>query len=509
MMNSIDTAALVSDVSHGKRTNSVTTEGTRNSSRTCYHCGAEGHVKKNCWKLHGRPPQTSGQFPPRRVANTVIQDGILPTPSTVTISVDEYARLQQLSLTASSATTQVDTGNPAACLSTSSRNWVIDSGATDHMTGNESILDSFTSSANQSHVTLANGSTASVNGLGTTTLSPNLSLSSVLYLSQFPFNLISVSQIIKALNCCVIFFPTHCLFQDLGTKQIIGKGRLVNGLYVFESLVPRSVACTSSSLLKVHCQFGHPSLSVLQKMCPSLSRESVLECEACQFAKHHRTNFLPRINKSVESSFDLVHTDVWGPCPVVSKLGHRYFVTFVDDFSRVTWLYPLKSRSDVFTAFCTFHAEIQTQFNKNIRILRSDNAKDYLSSTFQTYLSRHGILHHTSCPYTPQQNGVAERKNRHLLEVARALIFHMGVPKPFWVDAVSTACYLINRMPSSVLNGQIPYSVLFPSHSLFSLVPRVFGCTCFVQDMRSQVSKLDPKSIKCVFLGYSWLQKGN
>ncbi|CAH9106448.1 unnamed protein product [Cuscuta europaea] len=135
MMNSIDTAALVSDVSHGKRTNSVTTEGTRNSSRTWYHCGAEGHVKKNCWKLHGRSPQTSGQ-PPRCVANMIIQDGILPTPSTVTILVYEYAWPQQLSLTASSATTQVYIGNPVACLSTSSRNWVIDSsGATDHMTG--------------------------------------------------------------------------------------------------------------------------------------------------------------------------------------------------------------------------------------------------------------------------------------------------------------------------------------------------------------------------------------
>lgn len=119
-----------------------------------------------------------------------------------------------------------------------------------------------------------------------------------------------------------------------------------------------------------------------------------------------------------------------------------------------------------------------------------------------------GILHQSSCPDTPPQNGVAERKNRHLLEVARALLFHMKVPKQFWADAVSIACFLINRMPSFVLAGEIPYSILFPTQPLFPITPRIFRCTCFVRDIRSQISKLDPKSLKCVFFGYSHLQKG-
>ena len=123
-------------------------------------------------------------------------------------------------------------------------------------------------------------------------------------------------------------------------------------------------------------------------------------------------------------------------------------------------------------------------------------------------MSENGILHQSSCPDTPPQNGVVEKKNRHLLEIARALLFHMKVPKQFWADAVSTAYFLINRMPSSVLAGEIPYSILFPTQSLFPIEPRIFGCTCFVRDTRPQVSKLDPKSLKCVFLGYSRLQKG-
>ncbi|KAL6313697.1 hypothetical protein AAG906_010115 [Vitis piasezkii] len=111
-------------------------------------------------------------------------------------------------------------------------------------------------------------------------------------------------------------------------------------------------------------------------------------------------------------------------------------------------------------------------------------------------MTQHGILHQSSCVDTPSQNGVAERKNRHLLETARALLFQMKVPKQFWADAISTACFLINRMPSTVLNDQIPYSILFPKN------------TCYVRDVRPSVTKLDPKALKCVFLGYSRLQKG-
>src|SRR5262249_12816486 len=151
----------------------------------------------------------------------------------------------------------------------------------------------------------------------------------------------------------------------------------------------------------------------------------------------------------------------------------------------MTWIYFMKSCSEVFSHFFSFFVEIKTQFNVSVCILRSDNAKEYLSETFQAYMSQHGILHQSSCVDTPSQNGVAERKNKHLLETTRALLFQMQVPKHFWADAVSTACFLINRMPSTVLNGDTPYKVLFPNKSLFSLEPQVFGNTCFVRDVRS------------------------
>ena len=123
-------------------------------------------------------------------------------------------------------------------------------------------------------------------------------------------------------------------------------------------------------------------------------------------------------------------------------------------------------------------------------------------------MSSHGILHQSSCAYTPQQNGVAECKNRHLVETARTLLLHHKVPQRFWEDAILAACYLINRMPSSVLHDQIPHSILLPTPPLFYLLPRVFGCVCFVHILTPGQDKLSAKATKCVFLGYSHLQRG-
>ena len=141
------------------------------------------------------------------------------------------------------------------------------------------------------------------------------------------------------------------------------------------------------------------------------------------------------------------------------------------------------------------------------RVIRTDNGTEYVNNKFANFLSVEGILHQTSCPDTPPQNGVAERKNRHLLEVAQSLMYTMNVPKFLWSEAVLTATYLINRVPSRVLQMKTPYEVLFGKNEF--IVPlKVFGCTCFVRDHRPSVGKLDPRAVKCIFVGYSSVQKG-
>lgn len=137
----------------------------------------------------------------------------------------------------------------------------------------------------------------------------------------------------------------------------------------------------------------------------------------------------------------------------------------------------MKYHPDVFNIFQSFSHEIANQFGTSIKILRMDNAKVYLSSKFQSFLTSQGILHQTSCAHTPQQDGVVERKNRHVVETTCTLLLHHKVPLCFWDDAILTACYLINRMPSSILNNQIPYNILYPQHDLYPVLLRVFGCT--------------------------------
>ena len=135
----------------------------------------------------------------------------------------------------------------------------------------------------------------------------------------------------------------------------------------------------------------------------------------------------------MSSPFELVHSDVWGSCRVSDTSGLRYFVTFVDGFSRMTWLFLIKDHTEIFHYFRRFYFEVLNQYNTFVKTLRSDNAKEYLAVAFgfQPCLDSHGIIHQTSYSYTPQQNSVAERKNRHLLDVARCLIFHMHLPKTF------------------------------------------------------------------------------
>ncbi|RVW41005.1 Retrovirus-related Pol polyprotein from transposon TNT 1-94 [Vitis vinifera] len=479
--------------------------GNDSSTIVCFYCHEAGHTKKNCRKLQNRN---------RRIQTTNVATSDTATFSDslnkiVTMTAKEFSKYSQYQ-DALKASTPVSAlaESGKTCLVSSSNKWIIDSGATDHMTGNHKTFSTFrTHSAPP--VTVADGSTYEIKGSGTVKPTSSITLSSVLNLPNLAFNLISVSKLTKNLNCSVSFFPDHCVFQDLMTKRTFGKGHVSDGLYILDEWVPRPVACVSTaSPVEAHCRLGHPSLPVLKKLCPQFDTLPSLDCESCHFAKHHRSSLGPRLNKRVESLFELVHSDVWGPCPVTSQTGFRYFVTFVDDFSRMTWIYFMKNRSEVFSHFCAFSAEIKTQYDVSVKILRSDNGKEYVSNSFQNYMSHNGILHQTSCVDTPSQNGVAERKNRHLLETARALMFQMKVPKQFWADAVSTACFLINRMPTVVLKGDIPYKAIHPQKSLFPLAPRIFGCTCYVRDTRPFVTKLDPKALQCVFLGYSRLQKG-
>lgn len=355
--------------------------------------------------------------------------------------------------------------------------WIIDSGASDHMTNNRSILTDFNFFSIPKSVRIANGLDLKVLGKGNVKLTAKLILRDVFYVPCLSFNLVSISKITHDNHCLAVFSSSHCFFQETRMLKMIGSARQCKGLYIIQSeerlpvvedlLSPRISACynsrtvlPSNSLERIllwHKRLGYPNFVYLKKVMPQLFsgiHVTDLKCEVCIFAKQTRGQYLPRPYES-SSPFNLIHSDVWGPSRVANLNGSRWFVTFVDDHSRLTWVYLMKNKSEVGDIVKQYITLIRTQFNTTIKVLRSDNGTEYVNHELKDYLGNLGIHHQTSCVYTPQQNGVAERKNRHLLDVARAIMFATNTPKIYWGEAILTATYLINRMPSRVLSFKI------------------------------------------------------
>jgi hypothetical protein len=270
----------------------------------------------------------------------------------------------------------VDQGNPCHALISSHCNtnrgdWLLDSGATDHMTFDLADLSHY-SSPRRTSIANANGVVSPVTGAGSVTLSPSLQLSNTLLVPSLSHKLLSVSQITTDLNCVVLIFADFCLIKDILTNEIIGRGTKRGGLYYMEDFsvgrahhVSSSLSSKTRQIWLWHRRLGHPSFEYLRHLFPDLFSDvetSELNCDTCILAKSHRATYSLSMNKS-DIPFALIHSDVWGPSPVSIVSGVRWFVTFVDDCTRMTWLYLLKHKDEVFKVFQSFHAMIQTQFS--------------------------------------------------------------------------------------------------------------------------------------------------
>ena len=157
---------------------------------------------------------------------------------------------------------------------------------------------------------------------------------------------------------------------------------------------------------------------------------SQFNCEVCELAKHECFVFQAHPYKK-STPFTLIDSDIWGPSRVPNLSNTRWFISFIDDYSKLCWIYLIKENSKTFSIFKQFHSMVQTQFNSKIKIVCTDNGTEYFSNILRSYFKDNDIIHHSSCVNTPQQNGIAERKNRHLLEVAHTLMFQSNVPKHF------------------------------------------------------------------------------
>jgi GAG-pre-integrase domain len=238
---------------------------------------------------------------------------------------------------------QEGTGNGSGKTDTTWKNyneWILDKGATDHMTFNKNDLINF-KRPRKNGIVNANGICYPVSTAGDVYLHPNVTLQNTLVVPSLSSKLVSVGQLTKELNCMVNIFPDHCVFQDIQTRKVLGGGTRRDGLYYLdglktgEALLSIDLKEREIEILLWHKRLGHLSLGYMKKLCPQLFNNYNCEtifCEIYLKAKSHRSTYLPSNNKTL-APFDLIHTYVWGPSPIMFKVGYRCYIKFVDDFS--------------------------------------------------------------------------------------------------------------------------------------------------------------------------------
>nr|GEY29421.1 retrovirus-related Pol polyprotein from transposon TNT 1-94 [Tanacetum cinerariifolium] len=331
-------------------------------------------------------------------------------------------------------------------------------------------------------------------------------------------------KLLKTQSLIAIFLPTMFLFQDPSTKKVLAVGEGFNNLYICKPSSSSSIKQSSFNFPYLfsfvnkefqskhvasdlfHARLGHTSVSKLVHV-GECNQKGVaqLSCDTCLLAKKHRLPFPLSHTKSLVA-FELIHVDVWGPYKVSALNGAHYFFTIVDDFSRCTWTYLLHTKDQVLSILCNFMVYIASHFNAKPKFLRSDNGTKIVNGDYLAYLRKQGIVHQKSMVYTQQQNAIVERKHRHLLDTARALKFHYGLPNKFWGDCVLTATYLINKMPMKILDWKTPFEMLHGEPPSYDHL-RFIGCLCFSIVIKPHKDKFTPRSIKSVLIGYPPVQK--
>ena len=189
-----------------------------------------------------------------------------------------------------------------------------------------------------------------------------------------------------------------------------------------------------------------------------------------------------------------------GPAPVLSISKFRFYACLVDDFSKYTWIIPLKNKSNIFAAYLAFEKYVERQLNKKIKIFHSDGGG--VNSRLASHFLATEVVHQISCPYTLEQTGMVERRHRIIRELGMTMLFHSHAPLYLWLEAFSTVVFLLNRLPSSSLNFETPYFMLHGTHPDYTSL-QVFGSKCFPYTWDTKNTKFDPKSALCIFVGYS------
>ncbi|SCZ87235.1 BZ3500_MvSof-1268-A1-R1_C155g00803 [Microbotryum saponariae] len=396
--------------------------------------------------------------------------------------------------TSSSAASQPNVGYFASCLFARRQlptdAFVVDSGATTHMVADRSLFTTYRQTAHTKIGGIAGGITAI--GMGDVAFVAKtghpITLRGVLHTPGLHVNLLSVSRLCDTDRVRLAFTSDGIDIAKDG--RAIAHGTRVNdGLYLLDADHTKYDCCRFAGRVWA----GYSDKDVEEFV-----------CNACLGSKGHRLPFPDSESHSAER-LGLVHSDVLS-FPTPSLTGKRYLVTFLDDHSRKLWAYAIDHKSDVFPTFQTWLAEVELETNARLRILRTDNGGEYRSNAFTEFCKSKGIRRQYSIPYTPQQNGRAERVNLSIVEGVLALLADARLPATFWDEAAAYFVYCKNRCSHSALAKQTPESVWNGQRTTATAL-HPFGCTAWLTVAPDLRSKLDPKAARVIFTGYDLASK--
>ncbi|KAL4362450.1 hypothetical protein GQ457_04G012430 [Hibiscus cannabinus] len=394
--------------------------------------------------------------------------------------------------------------------------WLIDSGCTSHMTNDSSIFNKLDSSI-KVLVRMGNGAMVKSTGKGTIVVQTKKGtkyINDVLLVPDLNESLLSVAQMVRN-GYSLVFENNHCTIMDPEKKEIANVPMENKSFALkWDSTAEGAHAIHSNDTWLWHRRYGHFNMRALCELhkknmvrdFPSISLSNDL-CEPCKLGKQHRLPFPKEEVWRASEKLQLVHTDICGPHRTLSLGGNKYFILFIDDFTRMTWVYFMIEKSEVFKVFKKFKALAEVQSGCKLQKLRSDRGKEYTSTEFDLFCEDEGIEHQLTVGYTPQQNGVSERKNRTVMEMARCMLMEKNLPKKFWAEAVRTTVYLLNRLLTKAVQDKTPVEAWFGRKPSAKHL-RVFGSICYAHIPAQKRSKLDAKADRGIFLGYDSQAKG-
>ena len=457
-----------------------------NKSRVnrCFYCNEKGHFIRNCqkWIKDGKPSKSEKKSQKLREAMTVESF----------VSVTNQFRIEKES------------------------DWFVDNGATVHVTKDRQIFKEFREFNEKREIKTANGNLEAV-GEGTVPVEMLIKgrwhqkkLLNVWYVPNISRNLFSaIAAHDKNKDSCFVSRPTSCHFKINGRIVMVGNREFEGGLFKAalrtKSQTQEVNSLSDDLMLQLyHERMAHQNKHHVKKL---IERELGIKvradnetCEGCIYGKAHRLKFGTRVRATAPG--ELIHCDVCGPFEMPSFRGYRYFVLFKDDFSRYRRVYFMKEKSEVSSKLEEMLAEARTSGN-TVKELLSDNGLEFDSEKVRKILQQHGVKQRLITPYTPQQNGCAERDNRTLVEAARAMLYaHSNLPKRLWAELVNTAAYIINRTGVSAVEGKSPFELWFGKKPSIKHL-KVIGTTCYAYIPEQKRKKLDKKALKCILIGYN------